>query len=243
MRWSILGVAACVFTREYLRSELGRLLQCFVVACWRPFGDLPPLVIEMHASHASFPRREEADRRGKDTDRRSASISTRRRFVPTGHFYNTKISTRTHAYLRHRFSDTSSRLVSDKTCHSHAWSRLAEAAEGLISWITCAAPFDDCCEVALQTIMDPSKQTDVATTQLPPGESPAFVIDEDEEALAARVLRKIDWRLIPLMFITYNLNFMDKTILSSASVFGLREDTVRIHAHIYTQQTNKGYRT
>jgi hypothetical protein len=39
------------------------------------------------------------------------------------------------------------------------------------------------------------------------------------------VLRKIDRRLIPLLFITYNLNFMDKTILSSASVFGLREDT------------------
>lgn len=49
---------------------------------------------------------------------------------------------------------------------------------------------------------------------------------QDAEDLAKRVLRKIDWRLIPLMFITYNLNFMDKTILSSASVFGLREDTV-----------------
>ncbi|KAF3041994.1 hypothetical protein E8E11_002249 [Didymella keratinophila] len=50
-------------------------------------------------------------------------------------------------------------------------------------------------------------------------------IDQDADELAKRVLRKIDWRLIPLMFITYNLNFMDKTILSSASVFGLREDT------------------
>lgn len=51
-------------------------------------------------------------------------------------------------------------------------------------------------------------------------------LDAEQDALAKRVLRKIDWRLIPLMFITYNLNFMDKTILSSASVFGLREDTV-----------------
>lgn len=51
-------------------------------------------------------------------------------------------------------------------------------------------------------------------------------IDQHEDELAKRVLRKIDWRLIPLMFITYNLNFMDKTILSSASVFGLRDDTV-----------------
>jgi hypothetical protein len=46
-------------------------------------------------------------------------------------------------------------------------------------------------------------------------------------AMAKRVLRKIDMRLVPLLFFTYMLNFMDKTILSSASVFGLSEDTVR----------------
>lgn len=48
-----------------------------------------------------------------------------------------------------------------------------------------------------------------------------------DAAMAKRVLRKIDMRLIPLLFVTYGLNFMDKTILSSASVFGLRDDTVR----------------
>lgn len=48
-------------------------------------------------------------------------------------------------------------------------------------------------------------------------------IDAD---LARKVLRKIDWRLLPIMFITYNFNFIDKTILSSASVFGLKADTV-----------------
>lgn len=49
----------------------------------------------------------------------------------------------------------------------------------------------------------------------------------DAGLMAKRVLRKIDMRLIPLLFITYGLNFMDKTILSSASVFGLKDDTVR----------------
>ncbi|KAJ5511990.1 Major facilitator superfamily domain general substrate transporter [Penicillium expansum] len=44
-------------------------------------------------------------------------------------------------------------------------------------------------------------------------------------AMAKRVLRKIDRRLIPLLFTTYMFNFMDKTILSSASVFGMRHDT------------------
>ncbi|KAM7204688.1 Major facilitator superfamily domain containing protein [Naviculisporaceae sp. PSN 640] len=45
------------------------------------------------------------------------------------------------------------------------------------------------------------------------------------DEITCRVLRKIDTRLIPLLFMTYMLNFMDKTILSSASVFGLKEDT------------------
>jgi hypothetical protein len=63
------------------------------------------------------------------------------------------------------------------------------------------------------------------TTSTPERQAPND-IHQDADDLANRVLRKIDWRLIPLMFITYNLNFMDKTILSSASVFGLREDTV-----------------
>ncbi|KAL5381508.1 hypothetical protein PMIN06_001922 [Paraphaeosphaeria minitans] len=70
--------------------------------------------------------------------------------------------------------------------------------------------------------MDPSKQTEVTASQATPE---IIHVDAEQEALAKRVLRKIDWRLIPLMFITYNLNFMDKVILSSASVFGLRDDT------------------
>lgn len=44
------------------------------------------------------------------------------------------------------------------------------------------------------------------------------------KALAKRVIRKIDMRILAIMFVTYNLNFMDKTILSSAAVFGLTED-------------------
>ena len=52
-----------------------------------------------------------------------------------------------------------------------------------------------------------------------------------DTVLAKRVVRKLDWRLMPIMFITYNFNFIDKTILSSASVFGLKEGTVRLQTH------------
>lgn len=45
-----------------------------------------------------------------------------------------------------------------------------------------------------------------------------------DDAAARRILRKIDWHIIPLLFVTYVFNFMDKTILSSAAVFGLKDD-------------------
>ncbi|ESZ92444.1 hypothetical protein SBOR_7161 [Sclerotinia borealis F-4128] len=47
----------------------------------------------------------------------------------------------------------------------------------------------------------------------------------ENPAFAKRLLRKIDLRLMPLMFITFNFNYIDKTILSSAAVFGLVGDT------------------
>lgn len=65
---------------------------------------------------------------------------------------------------------------------------------------------------------------EVSETAHPDDDGGGAVVDA---AFAKRVLRKIDMRLIPLLFVTYALNFMDKTILSSAAVFGLRDDTVR----------------
>ncbi|KAG9233701.1 allantoate permease [Amylocarpus encephaloides] len=53
------------------------------------------------------------------------------------------------------------------------------------------------------------------------------------QALAKRVIRKIDMRILLIMFVTYNLNFMDKTILSSAAVFGLTEDN-HLHGSQYS---------
>ena len=57
----------------------------------------------------------------------------------------------------------------------------------------------------------------------------ALEANNDGAAMARRLLRKVDFRLIPLLFITNMLNFMDKTILSSASVFGLSNDTVCVY--------------
>lgn len=43
---------------------------------------------------------------------------------------------------------------------------------------------------------------------------------EEEKTLT----RKIDWKLIPLLCITYGLQYYDKAMLSQAALFGLRED-------------------
>jgi hypothetical protein len=68
---------------------------------------------------------------------------------------------------------------------------------------------------------------DAPITIEPPTISPAVVVVEPSTSdMAKRVLRKIDRTIIPLLFVTYMFNFMDKVILSSAAVFGLRDDNV-----------------
>ncbi|KAH9840476.1 allantoate permease [Teratosphaeria destructans] len=54
-------------------------------------------------------------------------------------------------------------------------------------------------------------------------------LEYDQYQLERSVVRKVDWWLLPLLFITYNLNFMDKTILSSAAVFGLKKSTASLY--------------
>ncbi|KAL3448314.1 major facilitator superfamily domain-containing protein [Aspergillus insuetus] len=39
-----------------------------------------------------------------------------------------------------------------------------------------------------------------------------------------RLVRKIDWKLLPLLCLTYGLQYYDKAMLSQAALFGLRED-------------------
>ncbi|TID07062.1 putative transporter [Colletotrichum higginsianum] len=61
--------------------------------------------------------------------------------------------------------------------------------------------------------------------QHPPAEVRDGERQHIDSGMAKKIVRKIDRNIIPLLFITYMFNFMDKTILSSASVFGLRNDT------------------
>jgi sugar phosphate permease len=42
---------------------------------------------------------------------------------------------------------------------------------------------------------------------------------------AKRVLRKIDMRIMPMVFFTYTIMLMDKNTLSFAAIMGLKTDT------------------
>ncbi|KAF7296994.1 MFS general substrate transporter [Mycena indigotica] len=50
---------------------------------------------------------------------------------------------------------------------------------------------------------------------------------------ADRVLRKIDWHILPLMCILYWIQFMDKTTLGSSAILGIQKST-----HLTTNQYN-----
>lgn len=45
-----------------------------------------------------------------------------------------------------------------------------------------------------------------------------------DEATNKRLLRIIDWNLMPIMCIIYGLQYLDKTTISYASIMGLRTD-------------------
>ncbi|KAF2720976.1 membrane transporter [Polychaeton citri CBS 116435] len=47
---------------------------------------------------------------------------------------------------------------------------------------------------------------------------------EIDEATNQRLLRRIDWNLMPVMCVVYGLNFLDKTTISYASVMGIKKD-------------------
>jgi hypothetical protein len=105
---------------------------------------------------------------------------------------------------------------------------------------TCCNPSTMCALSLLSCFLGivtrPSSAPDIIESSVPEEET-IHEVEQYGDDTAKPVLRKLDWRLIPLMFITYNSNVMDKTILSSASVFEFREDTVRhrsFHHHFLT---------
>lgn len=72
---------------------------------------------------------------------------------------------------------------------------------------------------AAQKILKHSKDADEAMQAFAAGE-----VVEIDEATNKRLLRIIDWHLMPLLCVIYGLNYLDKTTLSYASIMGIKKD-------------------
>ncbi len=66
-----------------------------------------------------------------------------------------------------------------------------------------------------------SKDADEALKVFQDHEGETLVLAPDEER---RLLRKIDYNMMPLLCIVYGLNYLDKTTVSYASIMGLKTD-------------------
>jgi hypothetical protein len=52
--------------------------------------------------------------------------------------------------------------------------------------------------------------------------------DVQTKSIAAerKLVRKVDWMLMPILMLTLGLQYYDKAVLGSAAVFGILEDMV-----------------
>jgi len=71
----------------------------------------------------------------------------------------------------------------------------------------------------VEKIIKHSHDADEAMKAFAEGE----IVDIDE-ATNKRLLRIIDWHLMPIMCVVYGINYLDKTTISYASIMGLRTD-------------------
>ena len=70
-------------------------------------------------------------------------------------------------------------------------------------------------------VLKHSHDADEAMKAVHDEEGMDLTIDEETNK---RLLRKIDWTLMPILCVVYGLNYLDKTTLSYASVMGMKQD-------------------
>ncbi|RYO25139.1 Thiamine pathway transporter [Alternaria tenuissima] len=82
-------------------------------------------------------------------------------------------------------------------------------------------------DIEIGVVEEPSKNGDEALKFLKSAHDVGVLTPEDEQ----RLVRKIDWMIMPLMWCCYCLQYLDKTLVNYAAVMGLYED-----ANISTSQ-------
>ncbi|KAK2756646.1 hypothetical protein FQN53_008551 [Emmonsiellopsis sp. PD_33] len=72
-----------------------------------------------------------------------------------------------------------------------------------------------------EKILKHSHDADEAMQAFNQGDGEPIVLSEETNK---RLLKIIDWHMMPLMCVVYGMNYLDKTTLSYASIMGLKED-------------------
>lgn len=75
-------------------------------------------------------------------------------------------------------------------------------------------------DIEIGVVEEPSKNGDEALEFLKSAHDVGVLTPEDER----RLVRKIDWMIMPLMWCCYCLQYLDKTLVNYAAVMGLYED-------------------
>ncbi|KAF2102184.1 membrane transporter [Rhizodiscina lignyota] len=89
--------------------------------------------------------------------------------------------------------------------------------------------------VVAETILKHSHDADAALKAFAEHQGQVIEIDE---ATNRRLLRTIDWHLMPVMCLVYGLNYLDKTTLSYASIMGISEPVAQGGIGLHGTQYN-----
>jgi len=76
-------------------------------------------------------------------------------------------------------------------------------------------------EIRSDDVQKFSKEDDEAMKAMANYNGPPLILDD---ATRKRLLRAIDWHLMPVLMLAWGLNYMDKTALSYASIMGIKTD-------------------
>ncbi|KAF7296090.1 MFS domain-containing protein [Mycena kentingensis (nom. inval.)] len=81
-----------------------------------------------------------------------------------------------------------------------------------------------CCLASKSAPMDPPRSPTSAVTNLNGTEEASLIAGRGANAMERRIIRRVDWRLLPILGVLYALALIDRTNISIARVVGMDKD-------------------
>ncbi|CAL5867483.1 uncharacterized protein PFLUO_LOCUS1702 [Penicillium psychrofluorescens] len=102
--------------------------------------------------------------------------------------------------------------------HNHIELASTGAAAGQV---TPGADIENAKAIVAEEVKKYSQDDDEAMKAMADYDGPPLVLDEETNR---RLLRTIDWHMLPVLCCVFGLNYLDKTTLSYASIMGIKKD-------------------